>query len=153
MRPKVSMIVLGTVLVVALGLCALGIHAQQGGSGVRSSYGTACNIEGLWAEVTFTLKVADAKLLEIRPAFQKAWGSRDEISAGITSTKEIIPGVDKLEALGGELLDLVKKNVTKEQFAQLSPWVEEQKTRVEMVRQSARLAATMERLRLEREKE
>lgn len=153
MRPKVSMVVLGTVLVVALGLCALGIHAQQAGRGARSSYGTACNIEGLWGEVAFTLKVADAKLLEMRPAFQKAWGSRDEISAGITSTEEIMPGVDKLEALSGELLDLVKKNVTKEQFAKLSPWIEEQKGRVEMVRQSARIAATVERLRREREKE
>jgi hypothetical protein len=147
------MVVLGTVLVAALGLCALGIHAQQGGSGARSGYGTACNIEGLWAEVAFTLKVADAKLLEMRPAFQKAWGSRDEISAGVTSTEEIMPGVDKLEALGGELLDLVKKNVTEEQFTKLSPWVEEQKGRVEMVRQSARIAATVERLRREREKE
>jgi hypothetical protein len=150
MRKKVSVPVLGTVLVVAFGLCALGIHAQQRGQSAGSGYRMACNVEGLWAEVAFTLKVADAELLKMRPDFQKAWNTRDKLTADITSTDKIMPGIDKLETLGNELVGSVKKSVTEEQFAKLSSWIEEQKSRLEMLRQSAQLVTTIQRHRQER---
>lgn len=134
MKKNVALAVLGTVLVAAVGFCTLGTHAQQMPGGTWNTYRVACNIEDLWAEVGFTLEVSDAKLLEMRPDFQKAWDARDEITTGIKSSKGVLPGVEKLEALGSELLSKVKKNLTEEQFAKLSPWIEMQNVRLEMAR-------------------
>jgi len=134
MKNNVTFVVLGTVLVAAVGFCALGTHAQQAPGGAGSSYQMMCNIEGLWAQVTFTLEVSDAKLLEMRQSFQKAWAARNKITAGITSGKDVLPSIDRLEALGSGLLSQVKKDLTEEQFTKLSPWIEMQDARLQMTR-------------------
>jgi hypothetical protein len=134
MKNNLTFVVLGAVLVAAIGFCALGTHAQQTPGGAWNSYQMMCDIEGLWAQVTFTLGLSDAKLLEMRQSFQKAWDARNKITAGITSGKDVLPSIDRLNALGSELLSQVKKDLTEEQFTKLSPWIEMQNARLQMAR-------------------
>lgn len=95
----------------------------------------ACNIEGLWAELAFGVKVDDAKLVKMRPVFQKAWDERAKVGEGVTSREDIPEAFPKLDKIGTALLDDVKKATTEDEFKKLSPWIESQNEILEMIRQ------------------
>jgi len=95
----------------------------------------ACNIEGLWAELAFGAKLDDAKLLKLRPAFQKAWDERAKAAEGVTSREDIPEAFPKLEKIGSALLDDVKKGTTEEEFGKLSSWIQDQSEMVDRIRE------------------
>lgn len=149
MKKRVSMTVWAALLVVSLVLSTLGANAQRTGGRALGSARQACNLEGLWAQVTFNAKVANAKLLEMRPDFQRAWDARAEVSSGITTRAAMLPGIEKMDELFHELMAEVKKKLTEEQFDSLSSWLEEQESILEMTKQMARLAAKVKSRRRE----
>ena len=95
----------------------------------------ACNIEGLWAELSFGAKLADAKLLKMRPVFQKAWDQRETAGSEVASPADIPAAFEKLDKISTDLVDNVKKGTTEEEFNKLSPWLENQNRMLEMMRQ------------------
>ena len=105
---------------------------RQRGAGMLTM---ACNIEGLWAELSFGVKLADAKLLKMRPAFQKAWDERQSVGTEITSPTDLPAIFEKLDKTFTDLVDNVKKGTTEEEFNKLSPWLESQSRMLEMMRQ------------------
>jgi hypothetical protein len=151
MKRCIAFAVLGTILVAAVCFSALGSNDQQLPPGAWSTYRMVCNIEELWGEVSFALDLSDDKLLEMRPDFQKAWDTRDEITGGITAPEDVLPSIDKLGALGNELVSQVKKKLTDEQSAKLSMWVKLHNARLNMVQTSARSALAERSARQEKE--
>ncbi len=144
MKKGVSVTLWIAVLVVALVLSTFGAHAQREEKTERGIIGLArmlCNIEGLWAEVAFTAKAADAKLLKMRPDFQKAWDARNEVGAGMTLPEDMASSFEKTDKIFSELLDTVKKGLTEEELGRLSEWLEQQKLTVEMMREGLLSAA------------
>lgn len=130
----------GTVLALVASLL-VGVfvaHAQMRGEQRRG--GTwlrmACNIEGLWAQVAFDAKVPDAKLLKLRPDFQKAWDARESSgTAEPTDQAAVSAMVEKYDKIFTELVGSVKKNVSEGEFAKLSQSVETHQRVLEMVKQ------------------
>ncbi len=133
MRRRVPVFVGATVLVAALVLSVFGAQAQMRGG--RGMVRMACNIEGLWAELAFGAKLDDAKLLKLRPAFQKAWDERAKVAEGVTSQEDILEAFPKLEKIGTALLDHVKKGTTEEEFGKLSSWIQDQNEMLDRFRE------------------
>jgi len=138
----VSLVALG--LVAALVVHAVAAQPQRGAGGARGGrmgargagmLRMACNIEGLWAELSFAAKLADAKLMKMRPTFQKAWDERQAVADDITSPADIQAGFEKLDAIFTGLVDNVKGSTTEEEFNKLSAWLEYQNRMMEMMRQ------------------
>jgi len=138
----VSLAILG--LVAVLVVHAVAAQPQRGGGGAQGRMmgqrgagmlRMACNIEGLWAELSFEAKLEDAKLMKMRPTFQKAWDERQNVASEITSPADIQAGFEKLDAIFTGLVDNVKKGTTEKEFNELASWVESQNRMMEMMRQ------------------
>jgi hypothetical protein len=147
MGKKMSMFVSLAVLGLVAALVVHGVAAQQPQRGPAGPQGRmmgqrgagmlrmACNIEGLWAELFFEAKIADAKLMKMRPTFQKAWDERQDVADNITSPADIQAAFEKLDAISTGLVDNVKTGTTEEEFNKLSPWLESQNRMMEMMRE------------------
>ena len=138
----VSLAVLGLVAALVVHAVAAQPQGQLGGPRAQmmrqrgaGMLRMACNIEGLWAELSFGAKLADAKLLKMRPVFQKAWDERQSAGAEIASPADIPAAFEKLDKISTDLVDSVKKGTTEEEFNKLSPWLENQNRMLEMMRQ------------------
>ena len=137
MRKRVSMTVCATAVavVIALVLSAVATQAQMQRGRGRGMLRMACNIEGLWAELSFGAKLDDAKLIKARSIFQKAWDERGKVGTEITDPADIPDAFGKLEKIFTDLLDNVKKGTSEEEFKKLSPWIESQNEVLEMIKQ------------------
>jgi hypothetical protein len=103
----------------------------------------ACNIEGLWAQISFEAKLPDDKLLSMRQDFQKAWDTREEISGEMTSREAMVESLEKLNETYGALVDTVKKKLTEDELAELQPWLDEQSSLRERMRERMERIAEM----------
>ena len=145
MRKRNLVFVCAMVVIVAVVTSLVAAQAQRGRARGGGTLRMGCNIEGLWAQLTFEAKLSEAKLMKMRPIFQKAWDERAQLATEFPDRADTPAMFEKLEEKGlyADLLDHVDQQTTDQEFGKLASWIQEQNEILEMIRERFGMAGGM----------